>query len=367
MEKPVKAGVIGCGNISQAYFDAARQLNDLEIVCCADANAQAAGEKAEQNSIRAVSVQELLNDPEIGIVINLTTPQAHADVNLQALEAGKHVHCEKPFAISREDGRKVLETAAAKGLLTGCAPDTFLGGGLQTCRKYIDDGWIGRPVAGTAFMCCPGHESWHPNPGFYYLRGGGPMLDMGPYYLTALVHLLGPVKRVSAICSRKADERLATSEGANGQRLPVEVKTHAAGTLEFAGGAVITMVMSFDVWKHSAHPIEIHGTEGSLKVPDPNGFGGEVFLFRPGMEEWEKVPLSHGYTDNMRSIGAADLACALRTGRPNRCAGEMAFHVLDVMLAFDESSETGRHIEIESTCTQPAPLPMNLQKGKLDA
>lgn len=366
MVEKTTAGIIGCGNISQAYFDGALKLDILEIKCCADANIQAAQAKAEDNGVQAVTVQELLADPEIGIVINLTTPQAHADINLQALEAGKHVHCEKPFAVTREDGRKVLALAKEKGLLTGCAPDTFLGGGLQTCRKCLDDGCIGKPVSGTAFMCCPGHEQWHPNPGFYYLKGGGPMLDMGPYYLTALIHLLGPVKRISAICGRKADERLATSEGANGQVLPVEVNTHIAGTLEFECGAIITMVMSFDVWKQSAHPIEIHGTDGSLQVPDPNCFDGTVSLLTEGMEDWQEVPFSHGYTDNMRSIGAADMAYAIQSGRPNRCSGEMAFHVLDVMLAFDESSQAGRHIEIQSTCRQPAPLPLNLPKGKLD-
>ncbi|VGO15886.1 1,5-anhydro-D-fructose reductase [Pontiella desulfatans] len=366
MAETVKAGIIGCGNISPAYFAAAKKLELLEIVSCADLIGQKAEDKAEENGVKAVSVQELLADPEIGIVINLTTPQAHAEVNLQALHAGKHVHCEKPFAITREDGQKVLALAQEKGLLTGCAPDTFLGGGLQTCRKLVDDGWIGKPVAGTAFMCCPGHESWHPNPGFYYLRGGGPMLDMGPYYLTALVNLLGPVKRVAAIAGRKANERLATSEEASGQVLPVEVNTHAAGTLEFRNGAIITLVMSFDVWKHGNHPIELHGTSGSLRIPDPNCFDGEVSVFRAGMDDWETVPLSHGYTDNMRSIGAADMAYAIQSGRPNRCSGEMAYHILDVMLAFDESSETGQHIDIASTCEQPAPLPLDLPAGKLD-
>lgn len=366
MAETIKAGVIGCGNISQAYFDAAKKLDVLEIKSCADLNMDAAKAKADENDVFAVSVEELLADPDIQIVINLTTPQSHAAVNTLALESGKHVHCEKPFAVNRQDGLAVLALAKEKGLLTGCAPDTFLGGGLQTCRKIIDDGWIGKPVAGTAFMCCPGHESWHPNPGFYYLKGGGPMLDMGPYYLTALIHLLGPVKRVAAICGRKADERLATSEEANGQILPVEVNTHAAGTLEFKSGAIITMVMSFDVWKHGISPIEIHGTNGSLKVPDPNCFDGEISIFRNGMEDWEKVPYSHGYTDNMRSIGAADMAQAIQSGRANRCSGEMAYHVLDVMLAFDESSDTGNHIEIQSTCSQPTALPLNLQEGALD-
>lgn len=366
MAKTIKAGVIGCGNISQAYFDAAKKLDVLEIKSCADLNMEAAKTKAAENSIQATTIDELLNDSEIQIVINLTTPQAHATVNIQALEAGKHVHCEKPFAVNREDGLNVLALAREKGLLTGCAPDTFFGGGLQTCRKAIDDGWIGTPVAGTAFMCCPGHESWHPNPGFYYLKGGGPMLDMGPYYITALVHLLGPVKRVSAICGRKADERLATSEEASGQILPVEVNTHAAGTLEFECGAIISMVMSFDVWKQGCSPIEIHGTNGSLKVPDPNCFDGDISIFRNGMEDWEPVPYSHGYTENMRSIGAADMAQAIQSGRPNRCSGEMAFHVLDVMMAFDESSETGKHIDITSTCAQPKALPLNLPEGQLD-
>lgn len=366
MRHAVKAGVIGCGNISAAYFKAAAKLDDLNIVSCADLNMEAARARAEEFAVTAMTVDELLADPDIRIVINLTTPQSHAGVNLRALEAGKHVHGEKPFAVTREEGKAVLELARKKKLLTGCAPDTFLGAGLQTCRKLIDDGWIGRPVAGTAFMCCHGHEGWHPNPGFYYLKGGGPLFDMGPYYLTALVHLLGPVKRVSAICGRAFDERLATSEMAKGQILPVEVNTHAAGTLEFHGGAIITIIMSFDVWRHSAPPIEIHGTMGSLKVPDPNTFGGPVALFRPGYEGWEDVPLSHGYPENMRSIGAADMACAIQSGGSNRCSGELAYHVLDVMHAFDESSDRGVQVMIESTCEQPAALPMGLPEGRID-
>ena len=366
MPRIVQAGIIGCGNISQAYLSAAKKLDILEITSCADINMDAAKAKAADNGIKAVTVDELLANSNIEIIINLTTPQAHAEVNIQALEAGKHAHCEKPFAVTREDGKKVLDLAKQKGLMTGCAPDTFLGGGLQTCRKYIDDGWIGTPVSGTAFMCCHGHEGWHPNPGFYYLKGGGPLFDMGPYYLTALVHLLGPVKRVASVCGRALDERLATSEVANGQILPVEVSTHAAGTLEFVSGAIITVVMSFDVWKHSNHNLEIHGTEGSLKVPDPNTFGGPAFLYKAGMDGWQEVPLSHGNSENMRSIGAADMAYAIQSGRANRCAGEMAYHVLDVMHAFDESSESGTHVEIKSTCAQPSPFPLDLPAGKLD-
>lgn len=367
MVETVKAGIIGCGNISQAYFDASKSLDILEIKSCADLNMEVARAKAEENSIVATSVEELLADPEIEIVINLTIPQSHAEVNILALEAGKHVHCEKPFAVTREDGLRVLALAKEKGLLTGCAPDTFLGGGLQTCRKVIDDLWIGKPVAGTAFMNCHGHETWHPNPGFYYQIGGGPVFDMAPYYLTALIHLLGPIKRVAAICGRAFDERLATSEGAKGKTLPVEVNTHSAGTLEFCSGAIITLVMSFDVWKSNNQCLELHGTAGSLKIPDPNFFNGEICLFRPGMENWESVPYSHGYTENMRSIGVADMAYAIRSGRVNRCSGAMAYHVLDVMHAFDESSTSGSHIEIKSTCSQPEALPMGLPAGQLDA
>ena len=366
MSQHVNAGIIGCGNISEAYLDAAKTFPGLNITCCADLNRTAAETTAEEHGIQAVTIDELLTDPDIAIVINLTTPQAHAAVNMQALQAGKHVYCEKPYAVTREDGADVLAFAAEHGLLTGCAPDTFLGGGLQTCRKLIDDGEIGKPIAGTAFLCSHGPEGWHPNPGFYYLKGGGPLFDMGPYYLTALVHLLGPIKRVAAICGKGFEERTATSEVANGQILPVEVNTHAAGTLEFHSGTLLTIVMSFDVWQHSSHPIEIHGTNGSLRVPDPNCFDGPVSLFQPGMDEWKTMPMTHGYTGNMRSIGVADLAYAILGGRPNRCGGEMAYHVLDVMHAFDESSESGNHVEIQSGCTQPAALPIGLPQGQLD-
>ncbi len=361
-----KVGMIGCGNICQAYFNAAKQLDSIEIVACADLDMEAAEAKAEENGCKAVTVDAILADPQIDIILNLTTPQAHASVNTAALQAGKHVHCEKPFAVTREDGKAVLELATEKGLLTGCAPDTFLGAGHQTARKLIDDGWIGRPIAGTAFMMCPGHESWHPNPGFYYLKGGGPMFDMGPYYVTALVNMLGPAKRVSAISGRSFDERTCTSEVRNGEKLPVEVTTHLAGTIEFECGAIITVVMSFDIKKHSMPPIEIHGTAGSMRVPDPNGFGGTVSVFRPGQEGWQDVPHSHGYAQNMRSIGVADMAAAIEGDRMNRCSGEVAYHVLDLMHAFDESSETGKHVVLESTCERPEALPMDLRHGELD-
>lgn len=364
--KRTKVGLIGCGNISRAYLNAAKTFQIIEISSCADINPTAARELGAESGIQVCGVSELLEDNEIEIVLNLTTPQAHAEINGRALDAGKNVHCEKPFAVTREDGNRILNLARQKGLLVGCAPDTFLGGGHQTVRKLIDDGVIGRPVAGTAFMMCHGHESWHPNPGFYYLRGGGPMFDMGPYYLTALVNLLGPIRRVAAFAQMSFKERIATCKQRDGERLPVEVPTHVAGTLEFHNGAIITMVTSFDVWKHSNHCIEIHGEKGSIQIPDPNGFGGPVRLFNAGSEDWREVSLTHGYTSNMRSIGVADMARAIKTDRMNRCNGELGYHVLDVMHAFHDSATDGKHVEVQSTCERPAPLPINLQEGQLD-
>ena len=366
MSKKINVGIIGCGNISEAYLTAAKNFPIMQITACADINLEAAKIKAEAHNIEAMSVEELLQTEDIEIILNLTTPQAHAEINLMALNAGKHVHCEKPFAVIRDDGKKVLKLAKEKGLLVGCAPDTFFGGGIQTCRKIIDDGEIGKPVAGTAFMMNHGVESWHPNPGFYYLKGGGPLLDMGPYYITALVNLLGPVKRVCALSAITFKERIATSKEHSGKILPVETPTHIAGTLEFQNGAVITMVMSFDVWNHSNHNIEIHGTEGSMQVPDPNGFGGETKIFKPGIDGWKPVLLSHGYTDNMRSIGVADMAYAIKYNRKNRCSGELAYHVLDVMLSLIDSAEEKKFIDIESTVEQPAALPTGLKNGELD-
>lgn len=360
-----RAGIIGCGNISQAYFTAIAKLNDLEIVACADMKMAAAQAKATEHGLDALSVAELLARADIDVVINLTLPQTHASVNTDILNAGKHAYCEKPFAVTREEGQAVLALALSKGLRVGCAPDTFLGGGLQTARKLIDDGAIGRPVSGTAFMACPGHESWHPNPGFYYLNGGGPLFDMGPYYITALVNMLGPVAEVAALNSRKADERVATSEGAAGQKLSVEIDTHVSSILRFESGAVITMVMSFDVHKHTGHNIEIHGTDGSLSVPDPNHFDGTVRLAKAG-GDWEDIPLTHGHTDNMRGIGPTDLAVAAQKDRAHRCSGDLAYHVLDVMHAIVEASELKKHVAVASRCDRPAALPVGLAQGALD-
>ncbi|MFY9297400.1 MAG: Gfo/Idh/MocA family oxidoreductase [Clostridiales bacterium] len=356
----VKVGIIGCGNISDIYLKNCTQVFDnLEVVSCADLIRERAEQKAEEYNIKACSVEELLSDPEIEIVINLTIPKAHAEVCLAALEAGKHVYVEKPLAITREDGKKILETAKEKGLLVGGAPDTFLGAGLQTCRKLIEDGWIGQPIGATAFMVNHGHESWHPDPEFYYKVGGGPMFDMGPYYLTALISLMGPIKRVTGSARITFPERLITSEPKYGTKISVDVPTHVAGIMDFESGAIGTILTSFDVWGSQLPRIEVYGTTGSMIVPDPNTFGGPVLIKRAGDKDWIEMPLSHGYAENSRGLGVSDMARALREGGLHRANGDMLYHVLDVMHGFHDASNQGKHIELESTCKQPEPLPIS--------
>lgn len=351
-----RLAVIGCGTISDVYLGAPQHFPFLDIVACADLNPDAAARTAERWGLEALSVEDLLAREDIGVILNLTVPQAHAEVTLRALGAGKHVHLEKPLALTTAEGQGVIDRAEASGLRVSCAPDTFLGAGLQTCRKLIDDGAIGRVVAGTAFMMCPGHEGWHPNPGFYYLEGGGPVFDMGPYYLTALVHLLGPIRRVSASAATAYATRTVGSGPRKGERLPVEVPTHVSGTLEFHTGAIVTLVMSFDVHYHTNNPIELHGEAGSLQVPDPNTFGGPVRVRTPGMEAWQEQELVDGYVGNVRGVGAADLVHALAESRPHRCSSDLAFHVLETMEALHEAAARGEHVLVESRCERPAPL-----------
>ena len=363
-----KFGIIGCGNISDAYFNATKTYPILEIVACADLDVDRAKAKAEQHNVpKACTPEQLLADPEIEIVINLTIPVAHHAVSKAIIESGKHVHVEKPLCLTREQGRELLTLAAAKGLRVGCAPDTFLGGAHQTCRKLIDDGWIGTPIAAQAFMIGRGHESWHPAPEFYYKAGGGPMFDMGPYYLTALVNLLGGLRRVTGSARKTFPTRTITSEPLKGTVIDVDVPTHIAGVMDFESGVVGTLVTSFDVYgaPHGS-PITVFGTEGTLQVPDPNGFGGSVKVKTARSSEFVEVPLTHGYSGNNRGVGAADLAQAVRTGRAHRTSGALAFHVLEAMWGFHDASDTGAHYEMTSKIERPALLPMGLADGALD-
>jgi predicted dehydrogenase len=315
---------------------------------------------------RACTTEELLADPEIQIVINITTPNSHAEVAFAVLEANKCVYNEKPLAIRREDGQRILEIAKEKGLLVGGAPDTFLGGGIQTCRKLIDDGWIGEPIAATAFMLGHGHESWHPDPEFYYKVGGGPMFDMGPYYLTALVNLVGPVRRVTGSTRITFPERTITSQPKYGTKITVDIPTHVVGVLDFQNGAIGTIITSFDVWGAQVPRIEIYGSAGSLSVPDPNTFGGPVRVLRAGSREWVEVPLLYGYAENSRGLGVADMAYALLSGRAHRANDQLTFHVLDIMHAIHDASREDKHVMLESTCERPALLPLGLREGLLD-
>jgi predicted dehydrogenase len=363
-----KVGIIGCGNISGAYLGMGQRYEVLEVAACADLLPERAKQKAEEFGIpRACTVDELLAMDDVEIIVNLTIPRVHAEVAIAALQAGKSTYAEKPFAVTREQGRRVIELAERKGLLVGCAPDTFLGAGNQTARKVLDDGWVGEPVGCAAFMMCHGHESWHPDPEFYYKPGGGPMFDMGPYYLTALVNLLGPARSVTGSATVTFPQRTITSQPLNGTIMDVEVPTHVTGIMRFAGGAVGTIVTTFDVWAAQVPVIEVYGTEGTLSVPDPNSFGGYPRVRRAGADGWSELPHTHPYADGNRGLGVADMAYALRSGRPHRASGALAFHVLDMMQAFHEASDAGRWVDLESTCERPAGLPLGLRPGLLDA
>lgn len=367
MNLPARVGIIGCGNVNRAYQSAAPRLGAIRYAACADIRREAAEALAAQHNIpRVLSVEELLADPDIDIILNLTIPGAHFAVAMAALEAGKHVYSEKPLSLTYAEGEALVAAAAAKGLRVGNAPDTFLGAGIQTSRKLIDDGAIGRPVAATAFMMSRGHEHWHPSPEFYYKPGGGPMFDMGPYYLTALVALLGPVGRVTGSTQVSRAQRTISSQPLSGQVIDVEVPTHVVGVLDFAIGAVGTIITTFDVQASVLPRIEIYGTEGTLSVPDPNTFGGPVLLRRAEDKEWQEMPLTHANAEQSRGLGVADLAQAAVSGRPHRANGELALHVLEIMESIHTASDTGRHIALRSQCERPAPFPVGLADGAVD-
>ena len=362
----LNVGLIGTGDIAPAYMEGCAPFSVINIVACTDIIQAKAEAFAATYSLEALPVESLLARPDIDIVINATVPAAHAEVSRQIIDAGKHAYSEKPLAANRADAESLMKAAEAAGLRVGCAPDAILGGGNQTARQALDSGAIGRPIAATAFFMSRGPESWHPNPGIFYQRGGGPLFDMGPYFLTALVHLMGPVARVSGSARISFPERIASSEALMGQALPVEVSTHVAGTLEFANDAIATIVTSFDIWGHHLPALEIHGSEGSLSLQKPNMFDGDVHLLRAGSREWADVPLTH--TINIgRGAGVADMAYAIQSGRPHRASGDLAFHVLDIMCALEESAAQGRRIELKSRVERPLALPSGLADGELDA
>jgi predicted dehydrogenase len=355
---PLRVGMVGAGRISSAYLDTIERRSDLALTAVTDldtSRAKAVAERMGGGVAVADSVADLVARDDVDAVLNLTIPAAHAEVALTALAAGRHVYGEKPLAATREHSDAVLAAAAERGLRVGCAPDTVLGTGVQTARRAVDEGMIGTPVAATAFMTTAGHERWHPDPEFYYRPGGGPLLDMGPYYLSALVHLFGPVARVTGASSRPHAERVIGSGPRAGERFAVEVETHVTGVLHHTGGALSTLLMSFDVHAARLPHIEVHGTDGSLSLPDPNQFDGPVELFG-GSGTWNTLPVSAGYGSAGRGIGLADLAAAVAEGRPHRASGELAHHVLDVMLTLLDAAREGRTLEVSSTCPRPDPV-----------
>ncbi|WP_413379951.1 Gfo/Idh/MocA family protein [Alkalihalobacillus sp. 1P02AB] len=359
MEK-IKVGLIGCGNISSVYFKNCLEFEHFDLSACADLDLERTKAQATRYDVKAYTIQELLNDEDIELVINLTTPKAHATVCIQALEAGKHVYTEKPLAVTREEGRQILDVAKKKGLRIGSAPDTFLGGGIQTAIHLIEKGEIGTPIGATAFMMSRGHEHWHPEPSFYYDVGGGPMFDMGPYYLTALIAMLGPIKRISGSARISYPERTITSEPKAGTKIQVQTPTHISGVLDFASGAIGTMITSFDVFGGSTLPrMEVYGSEGTLLVPDPNTFGGPVFIRKRDEHEFVEVSLTHQYDQNSRGIGVADMAKSIQQQKAHRANGDLAFHVLEAMHGFHDASSTGTYYHMESTCLKPEPFPLN--------
>lgn len=347
---PMQLGIIGCGTIVGAYLETLPRLPLVKLVAVADLDPRRAQAVADREpGVRALTVDELLADPGVDTVLNLTIPAAHAEVDLAAIAAGKNVYAEKPFAVTDADGRAVLEAARTASVHVGSAPDTVLGTGIQTARAAIDAGRIGTPVAATATMITAGHERWHAQPDFYYRAGGGPLLDMGPYYVHALVTLLGPVRSVLGASRRSRDTRTIGTGPRAGEVIPVEVDTYVTGILVHESGVLSTLVMGFDGAGTTAHPIEVHGTAGTLGVPDPNLFDGDVRLLVEG-SDWEVLPVSAGYVDAGRGIGLQDMAAGIARSEGFRASGELGQHALEVMNGVLEAARGAGMVEVETGC-----------------
>jgi len=369
MQKRVKIAMIGVGDISGIYLKNIHEtFRELELVGVCDLVREKAEQAKEKYNIPKIynDMYEAFRDPEVEIVLNLTRPYEHFDVSYQALLHGKNVYSEKPLSATFEEGRKLVQLAEEKGLYLGGAPDTFLGAGIQTCRKLIDDGYIGTPVGAAAFMICRGHESWHPDPEFYYKFGGGPMMDMGPYYITALINLLGGVSGLTGVTKTSFAQRLITSQPKNGTVVDVDVPTYVTGILNFDCGAVGTIFTTFDVHYPSQARLEVYGSEGTLFCPDPNTFGGSVKLFRPETGELKEIPLLFDYAENSRALGLADMAKALRTGRDYRASYRQTQHVLEILTGFEKSSREGKYLTLTTKYERAKPMVKAKLNGVLD-
>ena len=368
MARKLGVGIVGCGNISAAYFSLAPLFKGIKVMACADINPAAAKARAKEFGVRAeATVEDLMKAKDVDIVVNLTVPAVHYAISRQALDAGKHVYSEKPFVLDVKEGLDLKKRADKQGLRVGSAPDTFLGGAHQQARHLVDSGAVGRITGGTCHVMSHGMEHWHPNPDFFFLPGAGPILDLGPYYITNLIQLIGPVKRVTALTSTPSKERTIGNGPRLGEKVPVKTPTTIHAIMEFESGAVVTFNASWDVWQHGHSPMELYGEDGTLHVPDPNFFGGELGLTKQDkpvkkLPKWQHpfgVPNqkhARGMMANYRTAGLADMALAIADGRPHRCSLDMALHAIDVMTGILKSGETGKFVAMRTTCERPEAL-----------
>jgi len=366
--KTFGVGIIGCGHISSAYLEFTPMFNFLDVRAVADLNMDVARERAADFSVRADTVEDLLAATDIDIIVNLTVPAAHFEVTKQILNAGKHAYSEKPFVLTVAEGEELRQLADEKGLRVASAPDTFLGGSHQLARAALDEGQVGEIISGTCHVLSHGMEANHPNPDFFFQPGGGPVLDLGPYYVTNLVQLIGSVKAVTAMASTGFNTRTIGSGLREGEIVPVDTPTNIHAVLEFQSGALITLGASWDVWAHRHENMELYGSEGSLYVPDPNFFAGDVLLAGQEGEAIEISPRDHPFSvinnedsngiarANYRGAGLADMAAAINEGRQHRCSLELATHVVEVVTAILHSAESRCYVEMATSCTRPEPL-----------
>ena len=364
-------GLIGCGNIAETYFKSQDYFNNINFIACADINKVSADECAKKNNISSMSVEDLLNHEEVDVILNLTIPQAHFEVSEKALKAGKHVYSEKPMAIKLSDAKQIIEIANQKNLYFGNAPDTFLGGGGQLSRKLIDEGSIGEILTGNFIFAFSGVQTFHPNPESWFKDGGGPVIDMGPYFFTTLVNLLGPAKNVRARGTKFADTRVIETGPKINNKFSVDIPTTYMLDLEFESGSIIQGFLSFDVQNHGRNHVELYGSKGSIIVPDPNMFGGPVFISKELGSDWNNYSVENmllGTTNiinhsgrsneapkqsNYRGIGLSEMIHAIENNKPHRCSGELSFHVLDIINTTIDAAKNNKEIEIKSSCTKP--------------
>ena len=349
MGKPLGVGIVGVGNISSQYLSNIPHLPNLELIGVTDLNSERAQRVAIENGVRAFGTDEIFDDSEVDVILNLTLPQSHAEINRKALTHGKHVYLEKPFALSVSEGTPILDLATEKGLRIGCAPDTFLGTGIQSSKYLIETGAIGTPIAASASWSAPGHELWHPSPQFYYQEGAGPLFDMGPYYLTALVFLLGPIEKVIGNSTHSNRNRKIHTGDLADTQLSVEVETHISALLTHKSGAQSTIMVSFEIWGSKLPTIEVYGTSGTINVPDPNKFNDIPEIFTQENREWRAVEESAGFRNSGRGFGLSEMAAAIAENRPHCASGELGFHVLEVMEAILKSSTSECRTTIQST------------------